>query len=135
MICDNDHLPTIFISIFYLGCLIGYFFIPTIADNFGRKIGIMISWTIYGIGVLMIAVSFHPVMVGIGEFLAGFGCNPTIMLCYSFINEQSLRKARQLSGIGIQLSFAIGICVTGLLFIPDLTWRYVLYLLFGLVVV
>ena len=135
MICDQDYLSNLLISIFYFGCLIGFFIIPTVADNFGRKIGMLISWGIFGVGVLVLAFSFHPGLIGIGEFLAGFGSNPAIILCYSFINEQFLRKSRQIYGVGIQVFFAVGMCITGLLFIPDLTWRYVLYLLLGLILV
>ena len=108
MICEIDYLPTIFISIFYFGSLVGFFFIPSVADNFGRKIAMLISWAIYGIGVLIIGISFHPALVGIGEFLAGFGCNPAITLCYSFLNEQCLRESRQRYGVGIQIFIALG---------------------------
>ena len=86
MICDLNYLPTIFISIFYFGSLIGFFIIPSIADNHGRKKAMLISWAIYGTGVLIMLIAFHPALIGIGEFLAGFGCNPAITLCYSFIN-------------------------------------------------
>ena len=86
MICDQEFLPSILISIFYFGSLIGFFIIPSVADNYGRKIAMFISWIFYAVGVLFIAVAIHPSMVGIGEFLAGFGCNPAITLCYSFLN-------------------------------------------------
>ena len=108
LICDFEYLSTIFISIFYFGSLVGFFVIPSVADNFGRRIAMLISWAIYGIGVLTIGVSFHPALVGIGEFLAGFGCNPAITLCYSFINEQCLRGSRQHYGVGIQIFIALG---------------------------
>ena len=66
MICDMTYLRTVLISIFYFGSLVGFFLLPTVADNFGRKIAIIISWGIYAGGVLIIGVAFHPVLVGIG---------------------------------------------------------------------
>lgn len=134
MICEYDYLPAIFISIFYFGSLIGFFIIPSIADNFGRRLAMVISWGIYGFGILLIAISMHPAMIGAGEFIAGFGCNPAITLCYSFLNEQCLRDSRQKYGVGIQVFIALGECVIGFLFLPAITWRYVFFLLFGLIV-
>ena len=134
MICELDYLPTVLISILYFGCLVGYFCIPTIADNYGRKIAIKIAWVIYGLGVVLIGFSFHPSLVGIGEFMAGFGSNPAITLCFSFLNEQCLRKKRQRYGVIVQGFFGVGVCVIGLIFISDITWRYVFYILLGLIV-
>jgi hypothetical protein len=40
--------------------------------------------------------------------LAGFGTNPAITLCFSFINEQCLGRARQGFGVGVQIFLALG---------------------------
>ena len=66
-------------------------------------------------------------MIGLGQFFAGFGCNPAITLCYSFINEQCLRKSRQYYGIGIQIFLAVGECLIGFLFLPEFSWKYIIY--------
>jgi MFS family permease len=92
----------------YVGSLIGFFVIPYVADNWGRKIGIRIAWILYAIGVAIVCLSDSPNMVGLGLFLAGFGVNPAITLCYSFLNEQCLRGSRQYYGIAIQVFLALG---------------------------
>ena len=78
---------TIFQSLVYGGSLIGFFIIPYIADNWGRKIAIMLSWGIYGGGILCLSLAYNGTTVAVGQFLSGFGCNPAVTLCYSFLNE------------------------------------------------
>ena len=53
-------------------------------------------------------MSNSSVMVGFGQFLCGFGCNPAIKVCYSFMNEQILGDKRQRYCIIIQIFLAIG---------------------------
>lgn len=101
-------MVTVLTSMIFIGSLMGFFTIPYFADNWGRKIAIRISWAICTIGVLIISISTSPSMVGIGYFLAGFGANPAITLCYSFINEQCLGTSRQKYGVIIQVFYAIG---------------------------
>jgi OCT family organic cation transporter-like MFS transporter 4/5 len=95
-------------SLLYFGSLLGFFVIPYIADNWGRRIAMRISWTFFVIGILFNLLADSPNMVGMGQLLTGFGCNPAITLCYSFLNEQVLRKKRQYYGLFIQVSLAIG---------------------------
>jgi len=88
--------------------LVGFFIFPFLADNWGRKITIKISWIFFILGLIILAIGDSPNMIGLGQFLTGFGCNPAITLAYSFINEQCLRKSRQLYSIGIQVFLALG---------------------------
>ena len=101
----------------FIGSFLGFFTIPYFADNWGRKIAIRASWMICTVGVAFGAFASSPSMVGIGYFLAGFGANPAITLCYSFINEQCLGRSRQRYGVIIQVSYAIGESTIGLMFI------------------
>ena len=82
--------------------------IPYVADNWGRRIAIRISWGIFVIGIAFIGLADSPNMIGMGQLLTGFGCNPAITLCYSFLNEQVLRAKRQYYGVTIQVFLAIG---------------------------
>jgi OCT family organic cation transporter-like MFS transporter 4/5 len=70
----------------FVGSLAGFFVIPYIADNWGRKISIRVSWGIGTLGVLVVALADSANMIGLGYFFAGFGTNPAITLCFSFIN-------------------------------------------------
>lgn len=108
LICELSGITTVLTSMIFVGSLLGFFTIPYFADNWGRRIAIRISWFICTIGVAFAAFASSPSMVGIGYFLAGFGANPAITLCYSFINEQCLGRSRQRYGVVIQISYAIG---------------------------
>lgn len=134
MICENDFLVPILSSFLYLGSLLGFFVIPYIADNWGRKVGMRISWGIFVVGTLTLGIADSPNMIGLGELLTGFGCNPAITLCYSFINEQVLRAKRQYYGVIIQVFLAIGECTIAFMFMPSYSWRVVIFILFGMVV-
>lgn len=87
MICeDYSYQITVLQSMLYFGSLTGFFLIPYIADNSGRRLAMRISWFLCTLGVLVVALADSSNMVGLGLFLAGFGSNPAITLCYSFIN-------------------------------------------------
>ena len=92
----------------FVGSLIGFFIIPFIADNLGRRIAMQIAWAICTVGVLVLTLANSVFLIGAGYFLAGFGSNPAITLCFSFINEQCLYKSRQRYGVFVQIFLALG---------------------------
>lgn len=134
MICQNDYLNPILTSLLYLGSLLGFFVIPHMADNWGRCIAIRLSWALFAFGVLIIGIADSPNMVGLGQLLTGFGCNPAITLCYSFINQQVLRAKRQYYGVILQIFLAIGECTIAFMFMPNYSWRVVIFILLGMVI-
>lgn len=112
----------------------GFLAIPFLADNWGRRIAIRTSWGLFVFGILFVCMGDSYILVGVGQFLLGFGCNPAITLCYSFLNEQVVGKKRQSYGVIIQICLAIGECAIAFLFIPQYNWRTVFYILFALAV-
>lgn len=121
-------------SLLYFGSLLGFFVIPYVADNWGRRVAMRISWTFFVVGIIFNCLADSPNMVGMGQLLTGFGCNPAITLCYSFINEQVLRKKRQYYGLIIQVFLAIGEVTIAFMFIPKYSYKVVLFILLGMVV-
>jgi OCT family organic cation transporter-like MFS transporter 4/5 len=116
----------------FIGAIFGFFVIPFIADNFGRRLAMRIAWGLGTIAVLITSVSDSINMVGLGLFLIGFGTNPAITLCFSFINEVCLGKSRQRFGVGIQVAWAIGETSIALIFQTGLSWRSIMYILLAL---
>jgi OCT family organic cation transporter-like MFS transporter 4/5 len=133
--CQYDYIVTILESLVYIGSLIGFFLFPYLADNWGRKKAMHISWACCTLGVVLLATASEVSMVAIGQFLAGFGGNPAITLDYSFINEQSLGKSRQYFSVGIQISLAIAEALLGPVFYGIPNWRTVAYILLAPVAV
>ena len=115
----------------FIGSLIGFFIIPFIADNLGRKLAMQISWIICTVGVIILVFANSIFFIGAGYFLAGLGSNPAITLCFSFINEQCLYKSRQRYGVFVQIFLALGESTIALMFIPQGVWgwRYIMAVL------
>jgi OCT family organic cation transporter-like MFS transporter 4/5 len=70
----------------FVGAIFGFFVIPYVADNFGRRLAMRIAWGIGTIAVLITCISDSINMIALGLFLVGFGTNPGITLCFSFVN-------------------------------------------------
>lgn len=92
----------------FIGAIFGFFVIPYMADNYGRKLAMRIAWGTGTVAVMIICIADSSNMIGLGLFLIGFGANPAITLCFSFINEICLGKSRARYGIGVQVTWAFG---------------------------
>lgn len=118
----------------FFGALIGFFVIPNIADNSGRKGALRLAWIVGVISVGLTMIADSPQVVAFGLFFIGFGTNPAITLAFSFINEQSLGKSRQRFGVGVQLGLAVGESTIALIFLSELSWRAIMLILLVLFV-
>lgn len=109
MICDDfgGQIP-ILQSMLFFGALVGFFVIPNIADNYGRKTALRVAWIVGIVSLVATVMADSPRIIGFGLFFIGFGTNPAITLAFSFINEQSLGKSRQRFGVGVQIGLALG---------------------------
>ncbi|CAD8190555.1 unnamed protein product [Paramecium octaurelia] len=119
----NKTLQSIIKSIVYFGSLAGFFIFSFIADNYGRKLALILSWSITTIGSLILATAQNFQMITGAMFLLGFGGNPAITVHYSFINEHSQGHFREFQNVGLQVFFAIGefTFITLAYYMPD--WR------------
>ena len=92
----------------FFGALVGFFIIPNIADNSGRKGALRVAWAIGIVSVGLMAIADSPAVIGFALFFIGLGTNPAITLAFSFINEQTLGNSRQRFGVGVQIGLALG---------------------------
>lgn len=134
MLCDYSYIKSLLQALIPVGSLFGFFLFPYFADNKGRKSSLCVSWGCFTVGLLILALANGPIMVGIGQFLVGFGGNPAITLDFSFINEQSLGKSRQYFSIGVQIFFAIAESLLGYVLYWLADWRISIYILLGVAV-
>ena len=87
LICDdNSNLVSVIQAMLFVGALFGFFVIPYMADNYGRKLAMRVSWGLGAISILIFFLSDSPNMVGLSLFLMGFSTNPAITLTFSFVN-------------------------------------------------
>lgn len=71
---------------------------------------------------MLIAVNIP--MIGIGNFLMGFGTNAAIILHYSFIKELVIDKLGQRMMVFLQISFAFGVFCIALACWLVSDWKY-----------
>lgn len=69
-------------------------------------------------------ISLNIYMIGIGNFLMGFGSNAAIMLHYSFIKELVVDKLGQKMMIFLQISFSFGVFLIALTSWLISDWKY-----------
>jgi OCT family organic cation transporter-like MFS transporter 4/5 len=112
----------------FVGALFGFFVIPYMADNYGRQLAMRVSWGLGVVSLLIFFVSDSPNMVGLSLFLVGFSTNPAITLTFSFVNEICLGRSRSFYGVGMQIAWAIGEITIALIFLMDISWRYIAFL-------
>ena len=64
----------------YVGSLIGFFLFSSLADNWGRKPSIGLSWLVASVGGIIMWLSPNWELAALGYFLAGLGVNPAITI-------------------------------------------------------
>lgn len=103
---------------------------PLLADNLGRRKSILIAFFIALIGLSLIGIAPSLTLIGTGLFLAGFGMDTAINICFNFITEAVEDQLRQKHSVVIQFFFSLG----GVVIIPYFyvlkNWRVVLWLFF-----
>jgi len=122
-LCDNAITIDFVSSCTYIGAFLGYIILSFLADNYGRKKTILISWTICVIGTIIVASSFNLYMAAVGFFLSGFGSDASIGLCLIFFGESTGAKKRQKYSIIVQIFFCLGALTTVLFFYIFAHWR------------
>ena len=104
--------------------------VPILADNLGRRRSILISYGVALSGMFLVGFSTNLLMVGIGLFITGFGCDTAINICFNFITESVENRKRQKHSVIIQFFFSLG----GVINIPYFffigNWRLIFWIFF-----
>ncbi|XP_063585383.1 organic cation transporter-like protein [Penaeus indicus] len=122
--CENAWLGPLAGSMYMVGMLLGAITIGDLADRFGRKMGILVSVMLLGGGGVLSAVSPNYYMFLAMRLLTGAGgvglFQVTFVLAVEFIGA----KYRTFCGIMIEVPFALGEAMTGVLAIFIREWRW-----------
>jgi MFS family permease len=132
MVCSKEWISSLLQSFSYLGGFVGYLLMGHLADNVGRKRVEFASWIINLLGIaILMASGTHLYLVGISNFLTGFGSNAVINLDITFLKELSLGNFRERSIVVLQIIFSLGVSLVALscLLIPE--WKVVTGLCIG----
>ena len=57
-----------------MGVFVGYMVFLSFADNYGRKVSLVLAWSVTTLGIAILSVSWSMSMANVGLFLAGAGC-------------------------------------------------------------
>nr|XP_053647526.1 organic cation transporter protein-like [Cherax quadricarinatus] len=106
------------------GMLVGAIVIGDLADRFGRKKGILMSALIQAVGGVISALSPDYYIFLLMKFFIGAGSSGLILVIYVLAVEFIGVKWRTFCGIIIQISFALGEAMTGVLAVFIRDWRW-----------
>jgi MFS family permease len=109
----------------FMGILAGYLVFTHCADNFGRRVAVLLTWSTatVGLGLLWASTSIEVACVGL--FLAGAGCESNIRVTLAVLSETVDYHLRQTYSLILQTAYGLaGICVSlGYYFLQN--WRVV----------
>ena len=126
--CNGEEWVLDFLaSLVYFGSFFGYISISLLADNFGRKTALLISFGIATLGMILVGLAPNLVLVGVGLFLAGFGSDTAINICFYFVTETVGMEARQKHSVIIQFFFSLGGVVNVGYFYFFKNWRLIMW--------
>ncbi|XP_069946237.1 organic cation transporter protein [Cherax quadricarinatus] len=122
--CGKAWLRPLAGSIYMTGMLVGAIVIGDLADRFGRKKGILMSALIQAVGGVISALSPDYYIFLLMKFFIGAGSSGLILVIYVLAVEFIGVKWRTFCGIIIQISFALGEAMTGVLAVFIRDWRW-----------
>lgn len=97
-----------------LGCIVGCLTAGRVADNYGRRPGLMLAAAIFAVSSLGMAVATNLAMFIVMRFAAGIGVGMASLLSPLYIAEISPAQVRGRNVAINQLTVVIGILVTNL---------------------
>ncbi|XP_053651819.2 organic cation transporter protein [Cherax quadricarinatus] len=122
--CDKAWLRPFAGSMYMTGMLVGAIVIGDLADRFGRKKAILTSVLLLGTGGVISAVSSNYYVFLLMSFFTGVGGNGLHIISFILIVEFIGVNWRTFCGINIQISYALGEAMTGVLAIFIRDWRW-----------
>ena len=109
----------------YAGAMVGLLVVTFMADNYGRKLSLIVSWGICVFGSLLVIMNENIISVSIGLFLSGFGSDASCNITFLFFCETLNNKKRQRYSIIVQIFFTLGALVGTSFFYLINDWRII----------
>jgi MFS family permease len=95
-------------SMFLGGTVIGSFLIPMLAEKKGRKIGMMISISLYSLFTGIVGVAHNVITVALGRFFTGWGTGAEWPIGAAYLSEMVPTKKRGWAMGIMQAGYPIG---------------------------
>lgn len=85
--CSEEGKLNLLRAVMYAGVFVGYMVFLFFADNFGRRVSMLLSWGVTVVGLFILSISWSMSMVSTGLFLAGAGCESSIRIGMAILSE------------------------------------------------
>ncbi len=72
-VCDNVLTVSLLKMTTFIGIFFGYIVILFFTDNYGRKLSVIMAWSITVLGLIFLCASVNLPMAVVGLFLSGAG--------------------------------------------------------------
>ena len=125
-VCSKVWVLNFLRSILYVGVFCGYMIFLFLADNYGRKVSLIITWSVTTFGIALLALSWNMTLASIGLFFAGAGCESSLRISMSYLTEMLDFDLRQKYSVGLQSTFGIVGMLIGLTFWFFQQWRIII---------
>ena len=70
----------------FLGVFMGYIVFMHFSDNFGRRFGLILTWSTAVAGFVLISLSRNIFIASVGLLLAGAGCESNMRISIAILN-------------------------------------------------
>lgn len=94
-------------------------------DNYGRKTGVVLAWTVATIGIGILSASVTIWMSIIGLFLAGAGSESAIRITMAILGDVTDYNLRQKYSVALEIAFGSGGVLIALIYYLVGNWRIV----------
>lgn len=121
--CDDEVVLNIYSSAPYLGTMIGCFFMAILADNYGRRLTLVISTLITFCGTIILIFSQGLWMAALGLLMCGMGSDSILSTLGSVCVECCDDNFRQKTGSIVQGAFTIGALLVTLFYYLYEDWK------------
>ncbi|TMN24005.1 MFS transporter [Pseudoxanthomonas sp. X-1] len=108
------------------GMMFGALIFGSLADRFGRKNGVVMSFLLFTVATLLTGFAQDPTQFKVARFFAGMGCGGLMPNAVALVNEYSPKRLRGTMVALMFSGYSVGGMVSaglGIWMIPNLGWR------------
>lgn len=96
----------------FFGIVLGYFLQTLFGELVSRKMLMLINFTCYLIGIIIVLLFYkNEVVLAVGLMIGVLGISNCYIVCFMFLIETVEAKARQKYTVIIQSFYGIGVCM------------------------
>jgi MFS family permease len=92
----------------FLGVFVGYLVFMHFSDNFGRRFGMILTWSSAVAGFVLVSLSRNVFTASVGILMAGAGCESNMRISIAILSEIVDYNLRQKYSLILQCAFGVG---------------------------